>query len=158
MKASTSKRPRRHGAARKPGEKVGTFKYRFELAARPEGPWRAMEGIVDTGSQYTWVPGSILRELGLTPSENIEFTMAKGKPEFRDAVEAPIRLDGRVRHTICVFGGEEDLVLLGAYALEGFGLAADTVNKRLVRMPTIPAAGTADRQETEPEGGRPKWT
>lgn len=119
---------------------MGTFKYRFELAAAPEGPWRHVEGLVDTGSQYTWVPGTLLRDLGLKPSENIEFTMANGKPEFRDAVEAPIRLDGRIRHTICIFGSEDDLVLLGAYALEGFGLAADPVNKRLIRMPTIPAA------------------
>jgi predicted aspartyl protease len=101
--------------------------------------------MVDTGSLYTWVPGAILRDLGLVPTDNIEFRMANGKPEFRDAVEALIRVDGRVRHTICIFGGDEDLILLGAYALEGFGLAADPVNKRLVPMPMIPAA-TSDNE------------
>jgi len=119
---------------------VGTFKYRVELGARPEGPFRAVDALVDTGSVYTWVPGTILRELGLQPTEKIAFQMANGKPEFRDGVEAVMRLDGRVRHTICVFGERDDLVLLGAYALEGFALAADPVNKRLVPMPAIPAA------------------
>lgn len=123
---------------------MGTFKYRIELAASAEGPFLALDAMVDTGSIYTWVPETILRELGLAPTDNIEFTMANGKPEYRDAVEALMRLDGKLRHTICVFGGEKDLTLLGAYALEGFGLAVDPVNKRLVRMPTIPAASADD--------------
>ena len=36
--------------------------------------------------------------------------------------------------TLMVFGGAGDAVLLGAYALEGFSLAADPVNRRLVRV------------------------
>jgi len=119
---------------------VGTFKHRVELAASPSGPFRAVDALVDTGSIYTWVPGQLLRQMGLQPAEKIEFTMANGKPEFRDVVEAVMRLDGRVRHTICIFGEDNDLVLLGAYALEGFGLAADPVNRRLVRMSPLPAA------------------
>jgi len=120
-----------------------------------EGPWRALDALVDTGSIYSWVPGTLLQELGLTATDNIQFQMANGETEPRDAVEALIRIDGRVRHTICIFGGEKDLVLLGAYALEGFGLAADPVNQRLVRMPTLPAATTADLPLTETEGGTP---
>lgn len=120
---------------------MGTFKHRVELAAKPEGPFRAIEALVDTGSIYTWAPGRILRELGLQPSEQIEFTMANGEPQTRDAVEAVARLDGRLRHTICVFGKDDDLVLLGAYTLEGFGLMADPINKRLVPAETMPAAG-----------------
>ena len=112
----------------------------MELAAKPEGPFHAVDALEDTGSVYTWVPGQALRELGLEAAERIEFIMANGRHEFRDAVEAVMRLDGRVRHTICVFGQDSDQVLLGAYALEGFGLAADPVNRRLVPMPTLPAA------------------
>lgn len=131
----------KHGATtRRRSAKVGTFKYRFELAARSEGPFKAIEALVDTGSIYTWVPGRILRELGLQPAERIRFTMANGEDQFRDSVEALIRLDGRVRHTICVFGEGKDQTLLGAYALEGLGLAADPVNKRLVPMSIMPAA------------------
>jgi predicted aspartyl protease len=119
-----------------------------------EGPWRVLDALVDTGSIYSWVPGTLLEELGLTATDNVEFQMANGESEFRDAVEALIRIDGRVRHTICIFGAEKDLVLLGAYALEGFGLAADPVNQRLVRVPTLPAA-IANGQPNELEGGTP---
>ena len=36
--------------------------------------------------------------------------------------------------TLVVFGGDSDAVLLGAYTLEGFALAPDQVNRRLVRV------------------------
>ena len=36
--------------------------------------------------------------------------------------------------TLVVFAGNGDAVLLGAYTLEGFALAPDPVNQRLVRV------------------------
>jgi hypothetical protein len=44
-------------------------------------------------------------------------------------------LEGRTLHTLCLFGEPGDLGVLGAYALEAFGLAIDPVQRRLV--PTI---------------------
>ena len=148
MKARAAKRRTEKSRSQERRKRVGVFKYRLELAATAEGPFRAVEALVDTGSVYTWVPASILLELGLTPTDKLEFTMANGKRELRDAAEAVVRLDGRIRHTVCVFGEADDLVLLGAYALEGFGLAADPLNKRLVPMPTIPAAGMSESRIT----------
>jgi len=101
-----------------------------------------MYALVDTGALYSWIPGRILRELGLEPTDQIEFVMANGKVETREMTEAVVRLSGQVRHTIFVFGEGTDQVLLGAYTLEGFGLAVDTRNKRLVPMPVVPAAKT----------------
>jgi clan AA aspartic protease len=127
---------------------VGTFKQRIELAATAAGPFRGLYALVDTGSAYTWVPGKIIRELGLAPFDQYKFVMANGEEIKRDRAEAVIRLDGRVLHTICVLAEGTDQTLLGAYTLEGFALSVDPVRKRLVPIPALPVA-----TDTEPEGG-----
>ncbi len=119
---------------------MGTFTYRVELGARPEGPFRAVDALVDTGSLYTWVPRTLFEQLGIEPSGKRAFQMADGRIIERDIAEPVIRIDDQIAHTICVFADPNDIVLLGAYTLEGFALAADPVNKRLVPMPSIPAA------------------
>lgn len=40
-------------------------------------------------------------------------------------------------YTICAFGDEGTEPLLGAYTLEGFALAPDPVNQRVVPMPRL---------------------
>ena len=130
-------------------KKVGTFNKRIELAATAEGPFRSVSALVDTGSIYTWVPGRILRALGIAPTDRYEFIMANGDKIERDRAEALIRLDGRVMHTICVFGEDVDQALLGAYTLEGFALSVDPLRRRLVPMEVLPAASA------EPEGETP---
>jgi predicted aspartyl protease len=118
---------------------VGLFKYKFEISAAKDGPFRTIEALVDTGSLYTWIPGKTLRDAGLNPTGTRAFQLADGQIVQRDIVEAVVRLEGDVAHTICVFGGDRDQTLLGAVTLEQFSLAADPVNKRLVPMPAIPA-------------------
>ncbi|MFQ5880105.1 MAG: aspartyl protease family protein [Dehalococcoidia bacterium] len=118
---------------------MGVFRYPVEIAPHPEGPYEQFNALVDTGSLYTWVPSAILRRLGLGPTGKRPFLVADGRIIERDVTEAVIQIDGQRAHTICVFTDERDQVLLGAYTLEGFGLAADPVNKRLVPMPAIPA-------------------
>jgi predicted aspartyl protease len=130
-------------------KKVGTFSKRIELAATAEGPFRSVSALVDTGSIYTWIPGRIIRGLGISATDQYEFIMANGEKIKRDRVEALIRLDGRVMHTICVIGEDGDQALLGAYTLEGFALAVDPLRRRLVPMEVLPAAST------ETEGGTP---
>jgi len=43
-----------------------------------------------------------------------------------------IALEGRTLHTLCLFGQPGDLEVLGAYTLEGFALAIDPVQRRLI--------------------------
>ena len=145
MKQATSKG--RSRVSRK-GTRVGTFRYRFEIAATVDGPFQAIDGLVDTGSLYTWIRRPTLVALGVQPTERLEFLMANGEKIYRDAAEVVIRLDSRIRHSICVFGDGKDLTLLGALMLEQFTLAVDPANKRLVPMPAIPAASTESGAET----------
>ena len=56
----------------------------------------------------------------------------EGRTTERAAAEILVTLEGRTLHTLCLFGEPGDLEVLGAYTLEGFGLAIDPVQRRLI--------------------------
>lgn len=132
---------------------MGTFNQTIQIGPAASGPFEAVVAMVDTGSLYTWVPASVLHRLGVRPSEQQTFVMANGSRIRHDIAEAVVKIGDRTRNTLCVFGEEGSLVLLGAYTLEGFGLAADPVNKRLVPMEVIPALTLLPFWEASPVGG-----
>lgn len=111
---------------------MGTFFVEVALAA-PQHPSRAelLKLLVDTGSTYTWVSQTFLRSLGVEPTERRRVLTIEGKAVERPAAEVLITLEGRTLHTVCLFGDGGDLEVLGAYTLEGFGLAVDPVQRRL---------------------------
>jgi len=119
---------------------MGVFRHPLEIAATEEGPFENLRALVDTGSIYTWVPASLLTRLGLTPSEQQAFQLEDGTLIQKGLTEAVVRLLGRTRHTLVVFGDETGPVLLGAYTLEGFTLGVDPMQRRLVPMSPLPAA------------------
>ena len=112
---------------------MGTFFVEVPLAA-PERPERREPHklLVDTGSTYTWVSATFLHRLGVQPTEQRRVLTIEGKAVDRPAAEILITLEGRTLHTLCLFGESGDLEVLGAYTLEGFGLAVDPVQRRLV--------------------------
>ncbi len=114
---------------------MGTFRYRIELSATPDGPFEALEALVDTGATYTFVPSSLLERLGVRSIDSETFVIADGSRIERRVGEALIRLDGRTRTTMVIFGDEGSSPLLGAFTLEAFSLSVDTRNRRLVRVP-----------------------
>lgn len=111
---------------------MGVFTYRIEIAASPQGPFDAIDAYVDSGAVYTQVPASLLQRLGVEPIDTAIFVTADGRRSEAALGEVVLRIDGRVRRSICVFGEEGTPLLLGAYALEGFLLGVDPINKRLV--------------------------
>ena len=98
-----------------------------------------VEALIDTGSVYLWVPGSLLRRLGWEPVETRKFVTATGEQIERPVGPVTIRLNGRTLPVFATFGDEGSTPLLGAVVLEIFGLAADTINHRLVPV-TLPLA------------------
>ncbi len=64
-----------------------------------------------------------------------------GRVIERDVAETRVRLDGQSHTTIVVFGDEATDSLLGAYTLEGFGVAVDPMNRKLLPIPRFPMAG-----------------
>lgn len=111
---------------------MGVFSVTFELGDLAGRRFEPIEAIVDTGASYTCVPTSLLTGLGVVPSRTRTFVLADGQRAERDMGEARARWDGLEVATIVVFGDEGTDPLLGAYTLEGLGLAVDPENRRLV--------------------------
>lgn len=89
--------------------------------------------LVDTGSEYTWVPESVLRELRIQPvKKDLVFQMANGQTITRSIGFAFLRAGEFFTVDEVVFGQPGDLALLGARTLEGFGARVDPQAKRLV--------------------------
>jgi predicted aspartyl protease len=99
---------------------MGTFFAEVQLAS-PSRPDRreTLKLLVDTGSMYSWVSATVLRDLGVQPTERRRLLTIEGKTTERGAAEVLITLEGRTLHTICLFGNPGDLEVLGAYTLEG---------------------------------------
>jgi len=114
---------------------MGTFFQTIEIAASPNGPFTSIEALVDTGASYTWIPSPILSRLSLVPLFRRQFTLADGTTIERDVTQIVVRLVGRPLFTICIFGDDGSMPLLGVVTLEEFGLSVDPVNKRLTPVP-----------------------
>jgi len=111
---------------------MSTFRHTIAIGSPDGSRFEEIEALVDTGSSYTWVPRSLLERLGVRPSFRMEFETADGRIIQREAGETQVRLDGTTRTRIVVFGDEGITPLIGAETLEGFSLAIDPVNERLI--------------------------
>lgn len=99
--------------------------------------------LVDAGSEYTWVPEPVLRELGIGPEKkDLRFQMASGETITRSIGFAFLRAGEFFTVDEVVFGQPGDLALFGARTLEGFGARVDPRAKRLVASgPHLAAVG-----------------
>jgi predicted aspartyl protease len=97
--------------------------------------------LVDTGSEYTWVPTTTLEKIGIRrEKKDLLFVMANGQPVTRSVGFAIIRLDKFFTIDEVVFAEKGDLLLLGARTLEGLNLTVDPRRKKLVAAGPLPAA------------------
>jgi len=100
--------------------------------------------LVDTGSEYTWVPTSTLEKVGINrEKKDLAFTMANGQLVTRSVGFAIIRLDKFFTVDEVVFAEKEDLLFLGARTLEGLNLVVDPRRKKLVAAGPLPAAANS---------------
>lgn len=91
------------------------------------------ELLVDTGSEYTWLPARVLTSLGVgVEKPNRRFVMANGEVITRDIGYAILKVNGFETVDEIVFAHEGDLNLLGSRTLEGFGAVIDATRKQLV--------------------------
>jgi predicted aspartyl protease len=89
--------------------------------------------LVDTGSDYTWIPETILSKIGVVEEKrDLGFTMANGQTITRSVGFAIIHVDGHFTIDEVVFARPGDLALLGARTLEGLNLRVDAKHKKLV--------------------------
>jgi len=119
----------------------------FHVGARVENVVDRSKGaslpklLVDTGSEYTWVPEPVLEKLGIArEKKDLEFVMANGKKITRSVGFAIVRVDKSFTVDEVVFAEKGDLLLLGARTLEGLSLTVDSRQKKLVAAGPLPAA------------------
>jgi predicted aspartyl protease len=97
--------------------------------------------LVDTGSDYTWIPARLLARIGVQrEKKDLLFVMANGQSVTRSVGFAILRLDKHFTIDEVVFAEEGDLPLLGARTLEGLNLTVDPKRKRLVASGPLLAA------------------
>jgi predicted aspartyl protease len=124
---------------------MGLFRTTIEVESlQQRGPRRSLPNtLVDTGSEYTWIPRAELEALGITPQRKQGFIVADGRRIDRDIGYALVHAGGTEAPDLVVFAEPGDLVLLGAHSLEGLNLKVDPVRKELVPAgPVIAAIAT----------------
>jgi len=116
--------------------------------------------LVDTGSEYSWVPERTLERIGIRrEKKDIAFVLANGQQVTRSVGFAIIRLDKFFTIDEVVFAEPNDLQLLGARTLEGLNLSIEPAQRRLVASGPLPAASpTRARLTSAPRRtGRRRW-
>ena len=97
--------------------------------------------LVDTGSEYTWIPSKSLEKIGVVrEKKDLEFTMTNGQTITRSVGFAILRVDKNFTIDEVVFAEPGDLTILGARTLEGLNLVVDSRKKKLVSAGPLPAA------------------
>jgi len=116
---------------------MGSFRVPVEVGDATGERFVSIQALVDTGAAYTWIPRDVLDRLGVVPEEDWPFVLADGREVQYPVASTQIKVGIRARLTIVVFGDPGTEPLLGAFTLEGFRLAADPVNHRLISAPGL---------------------
>ena len=87
---------------------------------------------ISPDTSYTVMPSPLLEMLGVDPQWTDLLQAADGTQNEYPVAEVRVRIDDRERTTICVFGSPDSQPAVGKYTLDGFGLAMDEANSRLV--------------------------
>lgn len=114
---------------------MGVFYIECEVVnvRRPDRAVTVPKALVDSGSEFTWIPEPVLKQAGIqVVKKDLPFVMANGQSISRSTGYAVVRAGGFETVDEVVFGQPGDLALLGARTLEGFGAHVDARKKRLV--------------------------
>lgn len=101
------------------------------------------DALVDTGSEYTWIPRPFLAELRVGVEKRRSFIVADGRRIEREVGYAILHAAGTTTVDEIVFAEESDFAILGVHSLEGMNLRVDPVKKVLVDAGPILAVSAA---------------
>jgi predicted aspartyl protease len=91
--------------------------------------------LVDTGSEFTWIPQPALRQAGIrVTKKDLGFLMANGQRVTRSVGYAIVRVGEYETIDEVVFAQPGDLALLGSRTLEGFGAHVDALKERVEQV------------------------
>ena len=121
---------------------VGIFRTTITVEPLDRSERRTIrDAIVDTGSEYSWLPAQILTELRIQRLRVQRFRLADGRVIERDVGYAILHAGGTEAPDIVVFAAPTDAVILGAHSIEGMNLRLDLASRQLLPAgPIITAA------------------
>ena len=116
----------------------------------PADPSRSFEELfwVDTGTLYSFVPEDRMAQIGLAPLHTRELILADGRRDRRLLGEALFTVPDLGETLTCpvVFAPTGSRYLLGATALENFGVDVDPATKRLKPITAVIGGFIGSRQ------------
>ena len=121
---------------------MGSFRAKL-LVWNPNSPEKIeeVEALVDTGAALSWVHRERLEKMGIVPLRRMGFRAIDGSIIERDTAAVWVASNGFTGPDTVVIAERNDMEVIGVHTIEGLGLAADPVQKKLV--PTIGLALTA---------------
>ncbi|MBI3735978.1 hypothetical protein HY256_05650 [Candidatus Sumerlaeota bacterium] len=107
-------------------------KIRISNSKDPSRPFEE-EFWVDTGALYSFIPENRLTDIGVEPSTKRNLILAGGRQDTRSLGFCNFQIEGLEGRIPCpvIFAPKDSLYLMGATAMENFGVDADPVQKTL---------------------------
>ena len=113
---------------------MGMFKQKVKISNTVD-PAKSLQKDfwVDTGALYSFIPENVLKGLGCEPVDMRNLVLADGRPDRRPFGFCNFEIEGFPGVIPCpvIFAPQDSLFLLGATALENFGVTADPINRKL---------------------------
>jgi hypothetical protein len=127
---------------------MGTFSAKLRVW-NPGAPEKTEEivAIVHTGAAFSWIHRERLERVGAQVLRRMGFRAIDGSIIERDTAAVWVGSDGFSGPDTVVIAERSDMEVIGAHKIEGLGLAADPVQKKLV--PTIGLALTASKLQAK---------
>ncbi|MGB7641538.1 MAG: hypothetical protein WBL82_09630, partial [Terriglobales bacterium] len=94
-----------------------------------------IEALVNTGAAFSWIHRERLERMGFVALRRMGFRAIDGSIIERDTAAVWVASNGFNGPDTVVVAERNDMEVIGVHTIEGLGLAADPVQKRLV--PTI---------------------
>ena len=119
---------------------MGMFKKRVKVSnSKDPTQFFEEEFWVDTGALYSFVPEDYLERIGAEPSVKRNLILADGREDTRLLGFCNFEIEGLEGIIPCpvIFAPKGSLFLIGATALENFGVEVDPIQKKLRPILTV---------------------
>ncbi len=126
---------------------MGTFSVKMRVwnPAQPGGV-EELDAFVDTGAAFSWISRVSLQRLGVAPSRKMSFRTIEGRLLERDMATVYVSIDKYSVPDVVVVAEEGEMEVVGAHTVEGLGMAADPVQKKLVPAVMLALGASEDKR------------
>ena len=116
---------------------MGVLRVEISIGDIERMRWREMSAVVDTSRPISFVPGSVLRDLGISIAMTRTIRLPDGMIRNINLGYVWLRLNDREAMTHFAFADDNTPSLLGRIAVNSLLLEIDEVSHRLVPMTNL---------------------